>query len=491
MQNKTIFIEIPTWLGDAVMTTPAIENIINYFPNCKLIIFGSQVSTKLFLYHPNMEKIIIDNSKKQSNRYIALYKLAKSVGRVDIAFSFRKNFTTKFLLFFLNSKIKYIYKRYTKRLQHQVIRYNNFINKSLLIDTKPAQLKLYQLDKKVILKENPILGINPGATYGSAKRWYSKEFAKVAIQLSTKYDIVIFGGKNEIEMANDIEKLLVDHQVKNFINKAGKTSVEELIQDISNLDLFITNDSGPMHLSAAFKIPTVCIFGPTKYKETRQWENPDEMIVSEDFSCMPCMKRVCPLVGDEHHQCMKNIKASDVLETIEANIFSKDIKKKKLQKNFLSKYNLDKDIKIILFKARNFKQNGIVTFIHIIMNLVQTNFQAVICGDKVSINNAKKEAKILNCENKFIFLNNFPIKACDIFVLPTRNKKFANNILTAIKEKCAVFVPNTNEASKIVDIFATMQGFDDPNTSHKIDALLSNLDNLKLIKKENLKNLII
>ena len=98
-----ILIEIPTWLGDAVMVTPAIENIVLKYPNAQLIIFGSFVSTKLFLHHPNLHKIIIDDSKKQGNRYINLYNLAKQVGKVDIAFSFRKNFTTKFFLFFVIS----------------------------------------------------------------------------------------------------------------------------------------------------------------------------------------------------------------------------------------------------------------------------------------------------------------------------------------------------------------------------------------------------
>ena len=138
-----IFIEIPTWLGDAVMATPAIENIVKNYPKCELIIFGSFVSTKLFLNHPNVKKIIIDNSKSSGNRYLNLFKLAKSVEQVDMAFSFRKNFTTNFLLFFINTKQKFIYQRYTKDQIHQVIRYNDFINKSLTIDTTPDDLKIY------------------------------------------------------------------------------------------------------------------------------------------------------------------------------------------------------------------------------------------------------------------------------------------------------------------------------------------------------------
>lgn len=314
-----IFIEIPTWLGDAVMATPAIENIVKIYPEAKLVIFGSFVSTKLFLDHPSVEKIIIDDSKKEGNRYLNLYRLAKSVGSVDIALSFRKNFTTKFLLYFIDAKQKYRYNRLDKELNtHQVIRYNDFINKSLNIDTKPEQLKIYLTQNNSILNiQNSTLGINPGATYGSAKRWYPKEFAKVAIELSKKYDIKIFGGPGETDIAEDIENELKKAGVSNYENLAGKTSVEELLENISNLDLFITNDSGPMHVAAAFQVPTVAIFGPTRHIETHQWQNEHEMLLRKDLECSPCMKRVCPLKDEKaYHACMKLITADDVIEKL-------------------------------------------------------------------------------------------------------------------------------------------------------------------------------
>ncbi|MDC0933552.1 glycosyltransferase family 9 protein [Arcobacteraceae bacterium] len=312
-----IFIEIPTWLGDAVMVTPAIENIIKTYPDAQLVVFGSFVSTKLFKNHPSVERIIIDDSKKEGNRYKNLFHFAKSVGQVDIALSFRKNFTTKFLFFFINSKQKYIYKRFDKGLDtHQVIRYNDFINRSLSLTTIPDKLKIYLSSKKE-KNSKPILGLNPGATYGSAKRWYPDEFAKVAIELSTKYDIKIFGGPGETDIAGDIENKLKNTGVLNFENLAGKTSVEELIENISTLDLFITNDSGPMHVAAAFNVPTVSIFGPTRHNETNQWQNEHEMLLRKDIECAPCMKRACPLKDEkEHHACMKNITSQDVINRL-------------------------------------------------------------------------------------------------------------------------------------------------------------------------------
>jgi heptosyltransferase-2 len=310
-----IFIEIPTWLGDAVMTTPAIENIIKEYPDCRLTIFGSFVSTSLFKYHPNVVKIIVDESRKKGLRYFNLYKISKDID-VDIAISFRKNFTTKFLLYFMHVKKKFIYKRLDNKLQtHQVVRYNDFINLSLQITREPNKLKIYKKDdsKSKMQSSKLVLGINPGATYGSAKRWYPKEFAKTAIKLSNNYDIKIFGGSGEVDIAFDIEKELQSVGVTNFENLSGKTSIDELIEGISNLDLFITNDSGPMHIAAAFEIATVAIFGPTRYVETHQWANEKEMLIRKDLECSPCMKRVCPL---HHHDCMKLITADNVLNLL-------------------------------------------------------------------------------------------------------------------------------------------------------------------------------
>jgi len=303
-----ILIELPTWLGDCVMATPAIESIVGFYDNIEITVAGSFIAVEVLKNHPKVAKTVV--LKKQ---YASLYKTAKELGEFDVFFSFRSSLRAKIFKFFVSSNNKYQYdkNRYTNK--HQVNKYNDFINDSLGINSTPERLKIYTSDQSSDTHQKRVLGINPGASYGSAKRWYPEKFAQVAAELATRYDVVIFGGTSEKDMADDIEKLLIKSNISNYQNLAGNTTVSELINHISKLSLFITGDSGPMHVAAAFQVPTVAIFGPTKDKETSQWMNTKNAIVKKNLDCQPCMQRTCPL---KHHNCMKHIEADDVLDSI-------------------------------------------------------------------------------------------------------------------------------------------------------------------------------
>jgi heptosyltransferase-2 len=303
-----IFIETPTWLGDSVMTTPSIENIIKNYPNAKITIFGSSVATAIFNFHPNVEKIIIDDSKKYKNRLKRLRFLIKNLGDFDYALSFRSSFFSRILLFFINSSNKSQYKKNKKITKHQVLRYGYLVNNLFNFDEKVGDLKIYT--KNPIIKKN-ILGINPGATYGSAKRWYADKFAEVINSVANDFDeVIIFGGSDETDIADDIVK---DLKIKNYTNLAGKLSIDELIENIASLDTFITADSGPMHIASSFNVKTIALFGATKDDETCPWNNKNTTIIKQDIEylkCAPCMQRHCKEI---HHKCMKNITPKQVI----------------------------------------------------------------------------------------------------------------------------------------------------------------------------------
>lgn len=115
-------------------------------------------------------------------------------------------------------------------------------------------------------------------------------------------------------MTEDISKILRENKIENFQNLAGKTTVYELMKVIASLSLFITNDSGPMHIAGAFKVPTIAIFGSTNHIQTSPWSHDKVRIVRKDMSCAPCMKRTCPL---NHHNCMKFIMPDDVIKKVD------------------------------------------------------------------------------------------------------------------------------------------------------------------------------
>ena len=300
-----LLIELPTWLGDAVMATPAIENIISHFKNVEITLIGSLVSVEALQNHPRViQTYFVDK------RFSNFYKTLSDLDEFDLFFSFRGSLRAKLFKLFVSSKVKNQYSKDKYKRGHQVEKYNNFINDSLGIDSKPGRLIVHSKGQKKINK-NRILGINPGAAFGNAKQWYPENFAKVALGLSTEYDIIIFGGPQDYDIAKDIESYLIEMGVVNYLNLATKLSVTQLISQIENLDLLVTCDSGPMHIAAALNIPTVAIFGPTKVKETSQWMNEKSIVVKKNFECQPCMKKTCPL---KHHNCMKLIDESDILD---------------------------------------------------------------------------------------------------------------------------------------------------------------------------------
>ncbi len=313
-----LLIILPNWLGDAVMATPAIEALCEIYPEADLTFVGSYVSIEALKHHPQCVRHYVDETKKGGNRFANTYRFAQELGRHDLAITFRNQIHSTLLLYWSGSTLTSGRSSWHSRLllthsikpshpSHLVEQYRDIAQS---LSPKPlniGHLKLHIPPQRFL---RPTLGINPGATYGSATRWYPEKFAEVARAYSDRFDILLFGGPNEVEMANDIESRL--HGL-NVTNLAGKTSINELCSFIGGLDLFITNDSGPMHVAAAYQVPTVAIFGPTRHLETSQWQNEKSVIVRHEMKCAPCMKRECPL---GHHECMKSIEAQEVIEAV-------------------------------------------------------------------------------------------------------------------------------------------------------------------------------
>ena len=151
----------------------------------------------------------------------------------------------------------------------------------------------------------PVIGVSPGAAYGSAKRWLPERFADAAARLKTELggSVAVFGSAAEKEMC---EQVAVAANGRNF---AGATSLEQFIAMTAACRLFITNDSGAMHIASALAVPTVTVFGPTDESATGPLGEAAR-IIREPVECAPCLKRECPI----DHRCMTGVTVDRVVQ---------------------------------------------------------------------------------------------------------------------------------------------------------------------------------
>lgn len=152
-----------------------------------------------------------------------------------------------------------------------------------------------------------VVGVNPGAFYGSAKRWLSERYATALDRLidERQASVVIFGSPNEVAIAEAIQSGMRNRPVI----LSGRTELSELIAMIACCDLFLTNDSGPMHLAAALRVPTLAIFGSTDEIATGPM-SPASLVLNKRVECSPCLLRECPI----DHRCMTRITAEEVAQ---------------------------------------------------------------------------------------------------------------------------------------------------------------------------------
>lgn len=271
-----LLVELPELIEDTVLVTPAIENLLKHHRNAEVTFVGSSVSTKLFENDKRVKNLIVGDTSNSIFSLITLFVTARSVGNQDLVVSFKNGFYTKFFLYFISCENKYSFVDDGSTI-HKVEKYNNYINTVLNEEYKAGDL---MLRFKPQWYKKPTFGIHPGSTYADVRRWDTKEFAQVALSLSSKYDIVLLGGRNEKDICEDIETSLRENGVENVQNFAAKTSISDLVEKIAGLDLFLTIDSGPMQIAAVYRVNSIIV--PTTYKyidQISQWNNPLETII--------------------------------------------------------------------------------------------------------------------------------------------------------------------------------------------------------------------
>lgn len=203
--------------------------------------------------------------------------------------------------------------------RHERFYYLELLKRSGLVPTPPQsdQIRLYGAPAARIAGQqlfaqhempSPVIGLSPGAAYGSAKRWLPERFADSADEIARarQASIALFGSAEERLLCTGIAEDLArrGHQVKNF---AGETTLRQFIDLAAACQLFLTNDSGAMHVASALGVPTVTVFGATDDTATGP-TGTFARVVRQPVECSPCLLRECPI----DHRCMTGVSASRV-----------------------------------------------------------------------------------------------------------------------------------------------------------------------------------
>jgi len=331
---KNVLVRGVNWVGDAVMTLPALRALKKALPEARISLLVKPWVSPLFEKDPHVDEIILYSEEYHGIMgKIRISRMLHEKGFCS-AVLFQNAFDAAFIAFLAGIKERVGYNRDGRGFLlttavpvpangqkiHHIHYYLNLLERVGIRTGFSTPFIYLSLEERLAARDQlkdmkrPILGINPGAAYGSAKRWFPERFAEVAnwFLKDTMGSVVIFGGKNEVGIAQEINKLIPESKLL----LAGKTSLRELVSLISESDVFLTNDSGPLHIAYAVGTPLIAIFGSTDPELTGpppQSEISSSVVVTHDISCGPCFERTCE---NNDLRCMYDITSDDVYLSI-------------------------------------------------------------------------------------------------------------------------------------------------------------------------------
>jgi len=328
-----------SFLGDTVLTLPLIAELRRRFPVKKLTVLCLPLSRELLQDHPAIDEIIVDD-KRRADRGIAGMRrkaAALKAKQFTLAVTPHKSLRSALMLFlagiptrigFRESRGWFLYQHLADRdeTRHDVER-NLSILQALGVRVEECQREIEfpvnaevqaAVDNKLsalgLAAGKLIVGINPGSVWPT-KRWSPAGFAEVIELLRQRFDcqILLFGGSDDRTVVDEVQ----NRCGRAAINLVGQIDLRELAAAISRCAVFVTNDSGPMHIAVARKIPVVAIFCATTPALGFYPYSDDAIVIGKDLPCRPCAShggRRCPLGTED---CIRQIRPANVFEAVE------------------------------------------------------------------------------------------------------------------------------------------------------------------------------
>jgi len=319
------------WLGDSLLTTPVFKALKKKFPDFYLGVMVVERVRGVFENNPYIDEVIIFDEKGQQKSLFAKLKFIKFLKKkkFDTVFLIHRSFTRALICFLAGINLRIGYQRLKnyliinkgikvpKGLLHRQDYYLYLFEKSgIVIEDRvpnffiPESIrKNINKDLEQIKKEYPVLiGMNPSANW-ELKRWPISYFANLADSLvkDFKAAIIFIGAESDRTVIEEVRAKMS----QSSFNFCGKTSLKELGALMQNLELFISNDSGPAHLAGALGVDTLVIFGPTSPEVTSPRGRAVKIIRKEVDCQIPCYNLDC-----QDNVCLKDLTVGQVYSQV-------------------------------------------------------------------------------------------------------------------------------------------------------------------------------
>jgi heptosyltransferase-2 len=316
---RRLLVRAPNWVGDVVLSLPALRDLRRAFPAARLSMLARPWVGDLYRAVTEVDDLV------ESRGFRA--DVARLRGAFDAAVLLPNSFGAALVPWAAGTPERWGFATDGRRVlltraarvprevrgRSQVYYYRAMlagvgIDASAPVDATLQCPEEWRARGKALLGEDgPWLGLNPGAFYGTAKRWLPERYGAVGdlVGRRTGAKVVLVGGAAERALANEIAAGMT--RPPRVLT--GETTLPELVGVLSCLSGFVTNDSGPMHLAAALGVPLVAVFGSTDWRETAPW-GARATVVREPVECAPCMLRDCPI----DHRCMRAVTVDRVAQ---------------------------------------------------------------------------------------------------------------------------------------------------------------------------------
>jgi lipopolysaccharide heptosyltransferase II len=316
-----IFIRAANWLGDSVISVPAVCAIKAGRPDAHVTIAAPEKIASVWTLVPDIDEVL-------PLKPGSLFSIVQTIRRqkpFDVAILFPNSLRAALEVWFASIPRRVGFRGHHRRwLLHQIVtkepvgpvrhQVDRYLHMARELGGPQAAPEIRKFLPRIKTNGAPAkLGLCPGAEYGPAKRWLPERFAEVALKIAEERPIqwVLFGTAADLERGAAIESTLGAH----CLNRIGQTTLDQLTAELGECALLLTNDTGTMHLATLIGVPVVAVFGSTEPRLTGPLGT-GHAILRHQVECSPCFLRECPI----DFRCMKAVSVEEVIAAVSAQL---------------------------------------------------------------------------------------------------------------------------------------------------------------------------